>query len=73
MAKPQYSVERIQSLLAELAEFNSHSLADVVLTQNGLPLPIPAEVLDEWRVVGMSNQCFVEIEYWTAASRHSQR
>lgn len=64
--KKQYSVERIQALLAELEEFNSNKLTDIELLQNGVVMNIPWEVIEEWRFVGMSNQAFVELEYWNS-------
>ena len=60
----KYQLERIKALLAELHEFNSHDLKDLELTENGEQIMIPDEVLEEWRFIGLSNQSFVEMEFW---------
>lgn len=64
--RPRYQVERIQALIAEIAEFNSHDIRDMELTQNGEPIAVSSEMMDEWRLIGLSNKEFVELEYWKA-------
>lgn len=63
-----YEIERIDALLFELAEFDSHQLKDIILTQNGEPIPIPSETIDEFRFVGLCNHSFVEMRYWEEVS-----
>ncbi len=59
-----FAIERIRELLEELKEFDSHDLKDIILTENGKTIPMSAETLDSWRFIGLSNQSFVEFEYW---------
>ncbi len=63
-----YSIEHIKSLIAELDEFNSHSLEEITLTEHGKPIEITPELRDEWRFIGLSNQSFVEDEFWKPES-----
>lgn len=66
---PKYQIERIQALIAEIDEFNSHDIKDIEFTENGEPLVIPADVLEQWRFMGMTNKSFVEFEFWKPESR----
>jgi len=57
-------VERIRELLQELEEFDKLSLKDVELTENDEVIPISAEILEEWKFIGLTNTFFVEFEFW---------
>lgn len=61
---PQYKLERIRALLDELAEFNSHDIRDIQLTKDDVSMEIPAEVIEKWRFMGLSNKDFVNFEFW---------
>lgn len=63
-----YSIERILELQAELDEFNSHPLKEIILTKDGEPVHIPEEIYEDWRFTGLSNGCFVEFEMWNPDS-----
>lgn len=61
-------VERIRELLHELEEFNKLSLKDIELTEDDKVIPLSAELLEEWKFVGLNNSSFVEFEYWKRIS-----
>lgn len=66
--KKRYEIEQIRATLQTLEEFNSHKLQDIELTENGKVIEITPERLEEWKFIGMSNQTFVELEFWNKAN-----
>jgi hypothetical protein len=58
------AVEEIDDIHRQLNEFNSLDLGKISLTENGVPIEITQEILDDWRMVGMSNSMFVEMRFW---------
>ena len=63
-------VERIRELLQELEEFDKLSLKDVELTENDEVIPISAEILEEWKFIGLTNTFFVEFEFWKKSASY---
>lgn len=59
-----FKVERIRELLAEIAEFNSVNLEEIILTENDEPIQIPKNLLEEFKFCGLANKAFVEMEWW---------
>ena len=59
--KLHVNVEYLKWLLEETAKFNRAKLEEVVLYEDGKPLDIPAERINRFRFIGLSNICFVEI------------
>lgn len=57
--------------MAELEEFNSVPLNELILTKDGQPISIPPEVIEDWRFTGLSNCGFVEFEMWNPVNMAS--
>jgi hypothetical protein len=62
--KRKVSVEYIKDLLKSINEFNSLDLHDIQLVENGIPLVISDDILNEWRFIGLTNTSFIELEFW---------
>lgn len=60
----KFAVEDILHHLNELKKFNEQNLKDIELTENGEVIKIHPKILEEWRFIGLSNDYFVENEYW---------
>lgn len=57
-------VEKVHRLRRQMMEFNKLDLADISLRKGDAPLPVTPEIIDQWRVIGLSNVSFVELEFW---------
>lgn len=57
-------LEEVRAAINYLNEFNRLRLEEIVLTENGVPIEITKECLEEWRFIGLSNRSFVDVEFW---------
>lgn len=48
----------------ERCKINRLDLSQIIITDNGVPVEISAKVLQEFKYTGLSNNCFLEMEYW---------
>lgn len=73
MAKHQVNIDRINAALAEIAAFNRLPLAECEFFEKGRRLEIDPEVLENFRFIGLSNKCFVELRFWDENAPERQR
>lgn len=59
-----YDITKLRAALKVVEEFNRLDLSNMDLNDYGKPIQVSAECLDEWRVIGLSNKEFVELEFW---------
>jgi len=65
ISKRTFKVEKIRELISLLKEFNSLNLQEIIeLTENDQVISISDAVYEEWKFIGLSNQSFVEMEFW---------
>jgi hypothetical protein len=62
--KTTIPIEVIREHLAFRERLNKHKLEDLIITENGQPIEITPECLEEWRFIGMTNLSFFEMEFW---------
>ena len=60
-SKVQVSCEEVEALQARINEINGIAFADVEWLRNGHPLTVTPQIAEEWRMIGLSNMCFVEL------------
>jgi len=59
-------IEHVREVLRQKQEINSHRIEDVEWYENGVRREFPAELIEEFRFIGLSTACFVECEFWDA-------
>ena len=63
--KPRVDIEPVVEAIRVIAEFNRLDLAKVSLFMDGVPLPIVAGALENFRFTGLSNKDFLSRDWWT--------
>lgn len=54
----------VRSLLSQLERINAIPLEQIDLFDGGERIDLTPEIIEEWRMIGMSNQAFIEMEFW---------
>lgn len=62
--KQRVDIIAVNLAFAVFRYFDNLNLNDIVLTEDGTPLPISDEMLDEWKFVSLPNSAFVEMRIW---------
>ena len=65
------NIEDVESAMSLLDRFNKLNLKQVELYRNGFKIEYPESVVEEFRLTGLSNKCFVEMEFWNGPEIHS--
>lgn len=66
----RYGIANLREAMRVIAHFNAMDLTTLDLhDEDGRPIPVTHEVLEEWRFIGMNNVGFVELEFWKEENR----
>jgi len=63
-------VEEVCRLKARLREINALDLKDIVWTEEGTPVEVPAKWVEEWRFTGMNNADFIDTDFYKDGLEH---
>ena len=61
-------IEEIQELIERMSAFNRLPLSEVEWHKGGVKLDVPANFIEDFKFTGLSNKCFVEMEFWRGPS-----
>lgn len=64
MKKYVVNIEVVKKIIDDLREINKIPFDEIEWHENGKPLDIPKEVLEEWKFTGLSNYSFVDTEFY---------
>ncbi len=57
-------IEEIKKLKKRLLEINNLNLLDIIFTENGNPVEINENVLNEFKFTGLNNTDFIDSEFY---------
>lgn len=57
-------VEYIEKIIEERKKINNLDLSKVTWTENGKPIEIPKNILDDWRFTGLNNIDFIDTGFY---------
>jgi len=64
MIKQIVNIEAIKLARQVFREFNRLDLSQVELYENGKPLPVTSDMIDEFKFCGLNNENFVDMRWW---------
>lgn len=63
-------VEYVRALLDSLKSIDAIPLEQMELFENGRQVELSASIIEDWKLVGMSNRAFIEMEFWKNTDFH---
>lgn len=65
--KKVVDISALKLALQIIANFNALNLHNVELVDNGVPINVTPEMIDNFKFTGLSNKDFVAMEWWNDA------
>lgn len=60
----QVDINEILEMYRRRREINAVDLRDIQWMNGDKPVEIPADIIEHWRFIGMTNCCFIETGYY---------